>query len=62
MIDFSKLIELNQRVDGETAKLLMKFVGKALQSGDINEFVKRALQRAMSEDIEVVDPSEGPRR
>lgn len=61
-LDLARLLELNRKVDGETAKLFARFVMRAIESGDANTYVKERLRRVLSEDdTEVVDSNVGPK-
>ena len=48
-VDFAKLIELNQKIDAETALLLTRFVVRALQAPNTNEYLKAKLKQALDE-------------
>jgi hypothetical protein len=48
-MDFAKLLELHGKLDAETAKLLWAYVTAALRAPNTNEFVKRTLKQALSD-------------
>lgn len=53
--DFMKILPLVERLQDDTSRLFTKFVVRALNSGDPNEFVKTALRKVLDEP-EVVKP------
>ena len=60
-MDLAKMFELKQKLDGETAKLWVEFVLRAMRETDPNRYVKRALKLALElPENEVVSAAEGP--
>lgn len=46
-MDLVKVFDLFKKLDPDTVSLFMTFVNQAMKSSDINEFVKRALRKAI---------------
>jgi hypothetical protein len=48
-LNLAHLIQLQSKIDSETAKLLGKFLAEALKAPDTNTFVKQSLRAALVE-------------
>lgn len=59
-MDLSAFLALYNKVDKETALLLMRFVERARQQPDTNAWLKRQLKLLLDEDVVILQKNDKP--